>query len=763
MRMFAARLRAQIGLAVPAIAVLLATPLVALAQADTDPPVLIDFFFDPAAVDLIADWAEVEANLEVTDDLSGVSGVGCGIESATGWSHIGTGSGAPSSGDRSHGVFTILFHVPQYLEEGKWHVEYCHATDQAGNQATWSYPSLDARGFQAEFYAGFLPGRPHAAISTRLDGKRIRGDSFTVKAELVQGSPGDVSPTLGVRFDVRPLPSGSFAPIHPRHPDAPNPDTRYPYFTHWDISNLPDGDYEIRATAYALDGTADPNPEVIRVAIDHGGAIEIDENFRVDGIQESRTAVYDGMENYVVSGDSTPTSTAAELWIPAGALIPTADTAILAFPDSAGETARLDPVDRSLGMFIDFSFQSGETDLEEDHLAGLLVSYSDFDQDGYLDGTDIREGDLQTRYYDPVAGAYKQSSWKVFPEHNMVQIQTPFAGRFAIVPAPWRWLSLDAAQLACVDEMGRNGEKVNKMQLKENERCLMDFQNGKLVAPMTFSRCTTADRKGRVQRARERTITREASKCDRSDAPTRFTHVAAGAVNAAAVRVALDLSDQIFGWSPTARANLATKADDKGVARCQREMLKQAGKLESNVVKELNKVAKRALKDETMDGDAALEEALWTVFASNDRVEKIQGALERGVDRRCAALSVAPASIFPGRCGEGDPSLAGVEACVIAAARCAACVKVNAFDDLNLDCDRADDRDANESCPFRARDSGDSLTNADCFPTSLPESAPTNAKICVGLANFAPNMLFTPQDYAGLPEECKAIVYPQCR
>ena len=40
-----------------------------------------------------------------------------------------------------------------------------------------------------------------------------------------------------------------------------------------------------------------------------------------------------------------------------------------------------------------------------------------------------------------------------------------------------------------------------------------------------------------------------------------------------------------------------------------------------------------------------------------------------------------------------------VEACAIAAARCEACLKINAFDDLNLDCDQADDQFANESCP----------------------------------------------------------------
>jgi hypothetical protein len=36
---------------------------------------------------------------------------------------------------------------------------------------------------------------------------------------------------------------------------------------------------------------------------------------------------------------------------------------------------------------------------------------------------------------------------------------------------------------------------------------------------------------------------------------------------------------------------------------------------------------------------------------------------------------------------------------VIAAARCEACLKINAFDNLDLDCDQADDQTTNRSCP----------------------------------------------------------------
>ena len=58
---------------------------------------------------------------------------------------------------------------------------------------------------------------------------------------------------------------------------------------------------------------------------------------------------------------------------------------------------------------------------------------------------------------------------------------------------------------------------------------------------------------------------------------------------------------------------------------------------------------------------------------------------------------------------------------------------------------------------------GPQLTNSDCFPSSIPDSASTWAKMCIGLAASAPNMAFTPADYRGMPEDCKPFVDPKCR
>jgi hypothetical protein len=190
----------------------------------------------------------------------------------------------------------------------------------------------------------------------------------------------------------------------------------------------------------------------------------------------------------------------------------------------------------------------------------------------------------------------------------------------------------------------------------------------------------------------------------------------------------------------------------------------------NTVLKEINKAKREAIKDEMVDSDAALEAKLQAVLSSNDKINSAQRMLLNGVDRKCAALPTPPDAIFAGECSEGDPSLSEVEACVIAAARCEACVMINAFDDLNLNCDRADDQTANGSCPMRAVGSGAAggsggLTNADCFDfqTCAAESTNTWATACCSMAKANPDMLFTPADYQGMPDDCKPLVNPICR
>jgi hypothetical protein len=246
--------------------------------------------------------------------------------------------------------------------------------------------------------------------------------------------------------------------------------------------------------------------------------------------------------------------------------------------------------------------------------------------------------------------------------------------------------------------MNKSGEIVNRKQLRVNERCLLDYQNDLLISPMTFDECLVADRWDTVQKAWDRTVKQEGIKCDSLDVPPPFAYTDSETVISAAVDGALAMTYDIFGGPPVLDDDLVNKADNRTLARCQYEMLRRANLLESSVLKELNKAKRLAIKEETVDSAAALEAELQTVFMSNVKIQNHQDRLVKRVDNTCSVLQVPPATVFPGQCAEGNTTLREIEVCVIEAARCNACLKMNAFDDLSLDCDLADDQISNGSC-----------------------------------------------------------------
>jgi hypothetical protein len=267
---------------------------------------------------------------------------------------------------------------------------------------------------------------------------------------------------------------------------------------------------------------------------------------------------------------------------------------------------------------------------------------------------------------------------------------TPTSGP---TPTPAPTAYLDKGQQACVNQMNKNGEKVSKAQLKDHEKCLKDHQKGNLTTD--FEVCITDDRKGKVGKAQVKTMVGEAKKCGPLTEPPPFAYTNAATVNQHAVDGALALTHAIFGGPPVQDADLATAAGDKDTARCQLAMLKEASKLENTVLKEANKAKKTALKKGMADSASALAVELERSF-SNGKLTTVEGKLAQKVSKVCAGLG-SPDTIFPGACA--DPVLRNLSVCVIAAARCQACLGINAMDDLALDCDDLDDGNTvNGSC-----------------------------------------------------------------
>ncbi len=413
------------------------TELNVTSQSDLSPPVLVDFSFAPLELDTTVSAGSISVLVDVSDDLAGVATVDVTFR-GPGPAEPETfcTSTIPDSGTPLSGTYSCVVPFARYGTEGTWSAEIL-LRDGVGNSLTVASPALVQGGFPAAVDVGYLAGLPRAIIAAPLPGRRIRGGSVTVQGRLTQGAPSTLSTTLGVRFEYRPLPIGTFMPIPAASPAHPNPDTRLPLFIHWDVTGMLDGDYELRAVAHDAAGTADAAPAVTTVTIANGATADVDEYVNPEGLQESRTAVDDSLENSALSSDRAEVATSVSWTAPPGSLTSPVDAFRLVFLDPAGELDRLEQPEQSIGVFVEARLDSGQTDLEGGMRADLLLSWRDADGNGIVDGTSIREGDLELRAYDTLSDAYlRVASWTLLTEHNLAHTSIGSIGRLALSGPP---------------------------------------------------------------------------------------------------------------------------------------------------------------------------------------------------------------------------------------------------------------------------------------------------------------------------------------
>jgi hypothetical protein len=169
---------------------------------------------------------------------------------------------------------------------------------------------------------------------------------------------------------------------------------------------------------------------------------------------------------------------------------------------------------------------------------------------------------------------------------------------------------------------------------------------------MTVEACMAADRRGRVARAQEKTRKHEHHDCFRAGRGVRvtplvplvpapelppFAYTDSAAVNQAAVDGVLALTHAIFG-DPVDDADLLTKAANPDGARCQKEMLRRANRVESTILREILRAKKIALEEATTDSASALaaelQKVFLEVFVPNQKIVKAQDRLKMRVDEK---------------------------------------------------------------------------------------------------------------------------------
>jgi hypothetical protein len=251
-------------------------------------------------------------------------------------------------------------------------------------------------------------------------------------------------------------------------------------------------------------------------------------------------------------------------------------------------------------------------------------------------------------------------------------------------------------QQACLNKLNALLTQTLKTQGGEALKCLKDAAKDRLAG--SVEECLFADRRGKLAKLREMTAAREQKSCGQLDWSGRLRRADFGVTNAPLVSRAGEEAGRLLLHDllgPDLDSSLMTYAQSKPTSFCQQAVTKRAQQCQDALLKEFNRCQRRGLTDASVLSSAHLEACFGA--DPNGKIvracDPLRGKPARAIGKRCAGVDLARA--FPS-CGSAKAE--ELAACVKGAARCGACLALNAAADLVIDCDVLDDGAANASC-----------------------------------------------------------------
>lgn len=237
-----------------------------------------------------------------------------------------------------------------------------------------------------------------AAIKVPQAGKRLSGNRVTIMAEPLGGSVR----LKQILFQYKVSTETAWLNIPAAGVNHPNPATRAPYLVHWDVTALFQGGYDLRAVASDIDGVPDATPAAVVVALNAadpdineailpGGAVQKDQKVNNTVASTVQTAAED-------------LSQLAKIELPAGAL--TASTVTLSVTNGPSARPQLPAGLPFAGAIAEASLSNAQSQLANGHTAAVTLSYADADNDGVVDGTDVRTRTLRMYSARSLAGPW---------------------------------------------------------------------------------------------------------------------------------------------------------------------------------------------------------------------------------------------------------------------------------------------------------------------------------------------------------------------
>ncbi|MCH6562793.1 MAG: hypothetical protein IH800_10310 [Myxococcales bacterium] len=274
-----------------------------------------------------------------------------------------------------------------------------------------------------------------------------------------------------------------------------------------------------------------------------------------------------------------------------------------------------------------------------------------------------------------------------------------FLALLALAPTPVWALEQNKDQRRCINQVNKNFAKVASAQGKEICDCIKRGSKESLAG--TIEECMTADAKGKVEKAQQKTLSKESKSCGTTP---EFGYSSGANANDAAIAKELAIIHGIFG--DNLDAVIMTEFMAKNAAKCQHAVAKQAKKCQDAKLKVFTSCKKDALKGgksaAPVESAQQLQDACLGTGAEAmpDPKGKIQkdcvDKLGDTIDKKCTSKEgVVLSAVFPLFDPNGGSTL---QAFVDRIIECEACKAINQADALNRNCDLFDDGLANGSC-----------------------------------------------------------------
>lgn len=241
----------------------------------------------------------------------------------------------------------------------------------------------------------------------------------------------------------------------------------------------------------------------------------------------------------------------------------------------------------------------------------------------------------------------------------------------------------------CIEEINNSSRKVLAKQNQALLKCLRAEVRGKLAVPITQCAASEAN----VIKTMSKAVSDANKRC--GGAPPSFGPPSLTQPPILAVATGDALLSDLFG------ANVeGSLSQDTPVKRCQENILKAVQRCEEARLKEFLRCKKAAMKNGTVVDEETLRDVcLGTDGEQPDPKGRVARACQANIDKainKCVTSGVLLQNAFPA-CGE--PSSAGLSACLGERMRCRACDLLNGVDGIDKDCDVFDDGDdSNQSC-----------------------------------------------------------------